>query len=232
MHPSLALGWPNFIKPSAPIINSSYSYFHDIMTVMSKFIFYNTNTRSRTYLLTFIFLSLFISACSHGNKSDNVHPTDSDIHKKSPAEVFHADNDIAMMLRSVTDALSQGEELDSIDYNYEGVLTDGMGHPLYTDIDGTPGAWEIKVISPDTLSISNLYLGDLLPEALESYITQSLGLSAADYLDVPDLNTGENTVTSMYGFNGGVLRFDISTALTPAGQEGPLMTITAISGKR
>ena len=49
-------------------------------------------------------------------------------------EEFHADNDIAMTVRSVADAIRVGETLDSVGYNFEGVLTDGIGRPLYTGL--------------------------------------------------------------------------------------------------
>ncbi|MDE7414454.1 MAG: hypothetical protein K2N05_11815 [Muribaculaceae bacterium] len=180
-------------------------------------------------LLLYISITLLLVGCSRPKTDVAVMPIE-DTSDNSPKEAFHADNDIAMTIRSITDAINEGEELDSLDYNYEGILTDGTGRPLYTDIQGAPGIWQIKVINPDELIIRNLYLGDLLPEALESYITQSLGLSETNLIDVSEINTGETSSTSMYNFPGGYLRFDTTTALTPAGQEGPLLTITVAEG--
>lgn len=64
-----------------------------------------------------------------------------------PVEDFHADNDIAMTVRSLADAIRVGEPLDTADYNFEGILTDGTGRPLYTNIQGLPGGWDIDVLS-------------------------------------------------------------------------------------
>lgn len=93
---------------------------------------------------------------------------------------FHADNDIAMTVSSLVDAVRVGEPLDSADYNFQGILTDGQGTPLYTDIEGNPGEWAVMVISDDEARISNLQLGDLLTEDLRNYITGSLNLKEAD----------------------------------------------------
>lgn len=54
--------------------------------------------------------------------------------------MFHADNDIAMTVRSLVDAVRVGETLLPADYDFVGVLTDGQGTPLYTDVDGAPGS--------------------------------------------------------------------------------------------
>lgn len=176
-----------------------------------------------------ILLCLLLSSCSNGGgKGDNAYgASDSVSVEKHTESAYHADNDIAMTILSVTDAFRQGEMLDSTDYNFEGILTDGLGHPLYTDIQGAPGIWQVEVTSPESLSIRNLYLGDLLPEALESYVTQSLGLSESNLVDPATLMFTDGAAVSAYHFPGGILRFETRTALTPAGQEGPLMTISA-----
>ena len=95
-------------------------------------------------------------------------------------EEYHADNDIAMTIRSLADALRVGEELDSTEYDYEGVLTDGQGRPLYTDVQGAPGIWQVDVVDSRTAMVRNIYLGDLLPGALEEYLAKSLGLTLAE----------------------------------------------------
>lgn len=90
------------------------------------------------------------------------------------AEEYHADNDIAMTVRSIADAICVGEPLDTVDYNFYGVLTDGQGHPLYTDLQGNPGNWDVDVLSPTTAVIRNVDLGDLLPDDLEIYLSSML----------------------------------------------------------
>ncbi|MDE6026813.1 MAG: hypothetical protein K2G23_01920 [Muribaculaceae bacterium] len=142
---------------------------------------------------------------------------------------YHADNDIAMTLKSIADAINQGEALDSIDYNFEGVLTDGTGRPLYTDIQGAPGVWSIKVESPASVSIKNLYLGDLLPEALESYIAQGFGIDESNVVDTSKFRKDDLDDVLIYHFEGGYLIFETRTGTTPTGKEGPLMTIIATS---
>lgn len=177
-----------------------------------------------------IMVSLSLWSCGKGSNSadsSSVDNKEDSTELSSEDNVYHADDDIAMTLKSIADALKQGEQLDSLDYNYSGILTDGTGRPIYTDIHGAPGEWTITVNSPNSISIKNLYLGDLLPEALENYITLSLGLDESNIVDAPELrkNTPENMLA--YRFDGGYLIFETTTALTPAGQEGPLMTITA-----
>lgn len=117
---------------------------------------------------------IMLVAC--GNKTSIV-GLDHEQHEETP---FHADNDIAMTVSSLVDAVRVGEPLDSADYNFHGILTDGQGTPLYTDIEGNPGEWAVMVISDDEARISNLQLGDLLTEDLRNYIAGSLNLKEAD----------------------------------------------------
>ncbi len=144
------------------------------------------------------------------------------------SEEYHADNDIAMTLRSITDALRVGEPLDTLDYNFEGVLTDGEGHPLYTDIQGSPGTWEVDVISPTTAVIRNIYLGDLLPDDLESYIAGSLNLTSDNIIESTEFDDDDEAQLVIYDFGGGYLRIETRAAVAPNGLEGPLMSIVAI----
>lgn len=99
------------------------------------------NIKISLWLLAAAVLTLGAASCS-GNA-----------HKKAQEETetsdYHADNDIAMTLRSIIDAVNVGQKLDSAEYNFRGTLTDGTGRPLYTDIQGTPGAWEVKVTTPE-----------------------------------------------------------------------------------
>jgi len=140
---------------------------------------------------------------------------------------YHADNDIAMTVRSITDAIRVGEPLDTLDYNFEGVLTDGEGHPLYTDIQGTPGTWEVDVLSPTTAVIRNVYLGDLLPDYLESYLAGSLDLSQENVIETTEFDDDDETQLVVYDFGGGYLRIETRAAVAANGLEGPLMSIVA-----
>lgn len=140
-------------------------------------------------------------------------------------EEYHADNDIAMIAKSFADALVINEPLDTLENNFTGVLTDGEGHPLYTDIQGSPGIWDVNVTNPNTAVIRNVYLGDLLPGYLESYITTNLDLTEDDKIGTSVSDTTDNTQVTVYNLDGAYLRFEIRTALAPNGLEGPLLSI-------
>ncbi|MBD5203951.1 MAG: hypothetical protein HDS82_03635 [Bacteroidales bacterium] len=141
------------------------------------------------------------------------------------ADYYHADNDIAMVVRSLADAVSVGEPLDSVDYDYDGILTDGQGTPLYTDVQGAPGQWEVNVVSPHRAVIRNLYLGDLLPGDLEAYITGSLNLTDADLVETHEYDSDDESDLALYSIPGGELRFETRAGIAPNGLEGPLMSI-------
>ena len=143
------------------------------------------------------------------------------------AEDYHADNDIAMTLRSITDAIRVGEPLDTLDYNFEGVLTDGEGRPLYTDIQGSPGEWIVDVLSPTSAVLRNIYLGDLLPDYLETYIAGSLNLSDSNIVETTEFDDDDDTSLVVYDLDGGYLRIETRSAVAPNGLEGPLMSIIA-----
>lgn len=145
----------------------------------------------------------------------------------SATETYHADNDIAMTILSIADAIRVGEPLDTADYEFEGVLTDGQGHPLYTDVQGAPGTWDIDVISPTSVIIKNIYPGDLLPDDLCTYLTTSLGLTADDIVETTQYDDDDETSLTVYDFNGGYLRIETRAAVSANGLEGPLMRIIA-----
>lgn len=162
--------------------------------------------------------AVILPSCSGNNKKD----TDSltEIHNAP-----HADNDIAMTIRSIMDAMTVDQPLDSAEYTYQGILTDGQGMPLYTDIQGAPGQWSVEVLSPTRARIKNLYLGDLIPEELTQYLLQSL--------DIPDsvmvkegspLNMPDAEV-AIYDFGPGQIIFETLTAKTETGHSGPLINI-------
>ncbi len=134
-----------------------------------------------------------------------------------------------MTVRSIADAISVGEPLDTADYNYEGVLTDGSGRPLYTDMLGSPGTWDIEVLTPQTVVIRNNSVGDLLPDDLMHYLALSLDLSDSNILSAETsvLDDDDEAERVVYDFGGGYLRFDIRASTATNGLEGPLVTITA-----
>lgn len=186
------------------------------------------NRTARLLLFLTPLLTVIPAACrSHGATEETRFVPAND------ADDFHADNDIAMTIRSLADALKVGEPLDSSFYNFEGVLTDGQGTPLYTDIQGAPGVWEIDVINDRNVTIRNLYLGDLLPADLETYLLQSLSINdsqpfvtfESDTSSISDSgDIAENRLT-VYDFGGGYLCFNIQSGLAPNGLEGPLLNI-------
>lgn len=140
--------------------------------------------------------------------------------------MFHADNDIAMTVRSLVDAVRVGETLLPADYDFVGVLTDGQGTPLYTDVDGAPGEWQVKVFADDGVSISNLYMGDLMDEDLRSYILSALHLNSADLVSA--YHNPDNDEELIYHYDAGEVDINFSTApaSTPSGLEGTIMSIS------
>lgn len=141
---------------------------------------------------------------------------------------FHADNDIAMTVRSLADAIKVGEPLDSAEYDFEGVLTDGQGAPLYTDVQGSPGVWRVDVLDHRNVTISNIYLGDLLPMDLRSYILQTLRVGDDSRLDFTahEAVSDSETEISVYDCGGVYLQFEVRAGIAPNGIEGPLVNIS------
>lgn len=146
-------------------------------------------------------------------------------------DTYHADNDIAMTVRSLVDALNVGEKLDSADYDFKGVLTDGTGRPLYTNLQGMPGQWEVDVTSPTSAVIRNTHVGDLLPWDLENYLVQSLNSGDNDIVAVAvdeeeDPVEGDTIHKAVYDFGGGYLRIETRKVMAAEGTEGAVMNIT------
>lgn len=147
------------------------------------------------------------------------------------AEDYHADNDIAMTVRSVSDAFSVGEPLHDSDYRFEGVLTDGTGMPLYTDVMGSPGQWQVEVVSETMLRIHNIYLGDLLPANLTQYLVQTLDLGEPRREgQVVDAEGDEVEITEYSLPGSGTMRIETSEATAPNGTVGPLVSILLFNG--
>lgn len=139
--------------------------------------------------------------------------------------LFHADNDIAMTVRSIVDAVRVGETLSPADYDFVGVLTDGQGTPLYTDTDGAPGEWMVKVEAADVACITNRRIGDLMDEDLRNYVLASLRLNSADLVSAYRNPVSEDE--EIYHYENGDIDIDFSTrpAFTQSGLEGTLLKI-------
>jgi len=167
-------------------------------------------------------MALAVSSCGKPEKKNQ-----NGITAQSGPEYFHADNDIAMTVRSIADALKVGEPLDSAEYDFEGVLTDGQGAPLYTDVQGSPGIWVVDVLDKRNVIIRNLYLGDLLPLDLQSYILQSLRISENNRLDfiAHEAVDDDETDIAVYDCGGIFLRFEVRAGIAPNGIEGPQLSI-------
>lgn len=169
-----------------------------------------------------ILVALSVFSCGKPEKK-----ADNPVAVKTVPEYFHADNDIAMTVRSLADALKVGEPLDSAEYDFEGVLTDGQGAPLYTDIQGSPGTWVVDVLDTHNVIIRNLYLGDLLPLDLQSYILQSLRVTESDRLEFTahEAVNDDETDIVVYDCDGIYLRFEVRAGIAPNGIEGPQLSI-------
>lgn len=164
-----------------------------------------------------LLLALGMSACGPTQKTDASDTA-------SAPGTTHADNDIAMTVRSISDAIRVGEPLRAADYDFTGVFTDGQGTPIYTDLSGAPGKWRVKVTSPETAVITNLNPGDILPADLRLYLLQNLGQDAADTTE--DLPGDAVEDVEVYKIKGVSLRFETTMALTAEGDSSPLVQIT------
>ena len=139
---------------------------------------------------------------------------------------FHADNDIAMTVCSLVDAVRVGEKLDSADYGFKGILTDGQGTPLYTDIEGNPGEWTVKVITDEEARISNLHLGDLMTEDLRAYILEALNLNGADLVTAYINPADEKEFIWLYDIGDVQVAFSETLVKTPSELEGIMMSVS------
>lgn len=145
----------------------------------------------------------------------------------SEPDQYHADRDIAMTVASIADAIRVGEPLDTAEYNFEGVMTDGAGRPLYADLRGAPGIWDVDVLSDSKAVMSNVDLGDLLPDDLKSYLASSLELSDDDIVDALRLEEGDEELEMIeYDMRGCRLRIETRKGMSASGIEAPLMRLT------
>ena len=127
--------------------------------------------------------------------------------------------DVAMLSRSLVDAINMGEKLDST-YNFHGILTDGSGKALYTLADGRPGVWDVVVDSPGRVFLRNAEAGNLQAEDLRVYIAQAIGLNDNDVMDA-----GNEQATAVV-YNRGNLRMEMT--LLPDQGENVHMTVAFI----
>lgn len=154
--------------------------------------------------LTAIFCLAFAGSCGKTTKQADSDSIRTNIVSTTTPSVFHAGNDIAMIVMSLCDALKVGEPFDATAYNMEAVLTDGMGRPLYIDKNTNPGMWEIKVIDQSHAEIHNLDDGDLTTSDLIDYITGCLNLSADNRLSE---RRGGDEEKVVYEIQSGTLTF-------------------------
>ena len=87
-----------------------------------SFLKHTRSLRRILYVTVALSSTLLITGCNGWNKSAG--------NEETETHDDHADNDIAMTLRSIIDAVKVGEPLDSAQYNFTGTLTDGSGRPL------------------------------------------------------------------------------------------------------
>ncbi len=171
------------------------------------------------YAILFPIVFLILVACSR--KEVSMQQSEAS-HPDTP---FYADNDIAMTVCSIVDALRVGETLDSVDYNFRGVLTDGQGTPLYTDVEGAPGEWRVYVVDGQEACISNCRVGDLMTADLRHYIVGALGLNSADLVTAYENPYVEGQMIWLY--DAGIVKVSFAEIETesPSGAEGSLLTI-------
>lgn len=139
---------------------------------------------------------------------------------------FHADNDIAMTVASIVDAVRVGELLDTADYDFNGILTDGQGTPLYTDLGGNPGEWQVRVVGPDAARINNLHLGDLMADDLRRYILGALNLNDADLVTAYVNPSDDQEFIWLYDIGDVNVSFSETAVNSPSGLEGIIMSVS------
>lgn len=165
-----------------------------------------------------------LAGCSKTGKGGS----ESKAESEREEQYFHADADIAMTVRSIADALRVGEQLDSADYDYRGILTDGRGRPIYTDLYGNPGEWVVDVLTPGSAVLRNLNPGDLLPDDLQEYLLGNLGVGAENEIVSEEYADDDQTDVAVYDFGGGEIRFETRTSPSPNGTDATFMSIVLI----
>lgn len=166
------------------------------------------------------FAFILLNGCGSGKETKDV---------EEESTFYHADNDIAMTFRSIADALHVGEEIKSEDYNFRGILTDGQGRPLYTDIHGNPGEWVIDVNNPESVTIQNIEYGDLLPEDLEEYIISALSIYKPKLNDEDEYSDDIETSMHLYEADNFKINFITRSEVPQNGIESVLLNIVISS---
>lgn len=175
----LPLAYPVLYFVLCPVARSGQKQ----LLVQKKFMIEFADKDSKSLVVAALALGLLASACSRERTHEQAKSESAAVAESVAAvaeEQYAADNDIGMTVRSVANTINIGEKLDSTDYNFEGVLTDGVGMPLFTDFTGMPGQWEIEVVDSATLRIRNVDAGDLQPFRLMEYITANLSEQAQE----------------------------------------------------
>lgn len=178
--------------------------------------------------LLIVMTAAFISCTSGGNAGGKDSAGDSAYIESGEGQSV-ADNDIAMTVRSIADAINYGEKLDSVSYTYSGILTDGRSRPLYTDFQGRPGEWDIRVVSPEMVVIRNLYTGDLLTDALKGYISGVLGLDDTMRMPVAALPGSDDVREEVYDFGRGYIKFKVRKESRGEHEGGEFIEITLVA---
>ena len=173
-------------------------------------------------LLIYSLLPTFLASCGHTGQNS---ATDT---QTAQTETFHADTDVAMVIRSVADAIRVGENLYADNYNYTGVLTDGTGRPLYSDLNGLPGIWRVEVADSTHVTVSNTSVGDLAASDLATYVSDALGSGT----NPPErrLDVSGHTV-DLYHYDWGDMAYEVRNDTT-GGIVGNMVTITLINSKQ
>lgn len=141
-------------------------------------------------------------------------------------EEFVVNNDIGMAVRSMANTINIGAPLDSTDYNFAGVFTDGVGMPLFTDITGMPGKWEVEVIDSLQVKIRNLDPGNLQPFQLVEYLTENLKDDSLPIILQEETDRGESHIIQ---YSYGRTRMSVEMRperIAATGEVAPLMEIT------
>lgn len=174
-------------------------------------------------LLIYSLLSTFLGSCGHTGQNSAADT------QTAQTETFHADNDVAMVIRSVADAIRVGENLYADNYNYTGVLTDGTGRPLYSDLNGLPGIWRVEVADSTHVTVSNTSVGDLAASDLATYVSDALGPGT----NPPErrLDVSGHTV-DLYHYDWGDMAYEVRNDTTTGGIVGNMVTITLINSKQ
>lgn len=199
-------------------------YFHELMIRLSYRSDYLTITHAAAGII------LLGAACSRSESSrseDSPVALTESVSTATPAEeTFMADYDIGMTVRSVADAINVGESLDSTAYNFEGVLTDGVGMPLFTDMSGMPGEWEVEVVDSTQVRIRNIDAGDLQPFQLIEYLTANLNDGSHEILLENECDRGEAHIIN-YRYGRTSLRVETRPRhIGDTGEVAPVMEIT------